>query len=107
MAWNVTNQTLSMAEGDYGIALPVEIIGTELGEQDSIKLTFKDSANGNEILSKTFDGITDNTVNLELTAEESALFPVGSYVYSLDWYQSGNFMCNIITIAPFKVVDKA
>lgn len=107
MAWNVTNLNLSMTEGDYGIALPVEIKGTTLGAQDSIKLTFKTSVNGDEILSKTFDGITDNTVNLELTAEESALFPVGGYVYSLDWYQSGNFMCNIITIAPFKVVDKA
>lgn len=105
--WDTKGLTVSMAEGDYGIALPVEIIGTELGEQDSIKLTFKDSANGNEILSKTFDGITGNTVNLELTEEESALFSVGSYVYCLDWYQSGNFMCNIITIAPFKVVDKA
>lgn len=105
--WDTKGLTVSMAEGDYGIALPVEIIGTELGEQDSIKLTFKDSANGNEILSKTFDGITDNTVNLELTEKESALFSVGSYVYCLDWYQSGNFMCNIISIAPFKVVDKA
>lgn len=105
--WDTKGLTVSMAEGDYGIALPVEIIGTELGEQDSIKLTFKDSANGNEILSKTFDGITGNTVNLELTEEESARFSVGSYVYCLDWYQSGNFMCNIISIAPFKVVDKA
>ena len=38
MAWNVTNLNLSMAEGDYGIALPVEIQGTTLGAQDSIKL---------------------------------------------------------------------
>ena len=56
MAWNVTNLNLSMAEGDYGIALPV---------------------------------------------------PVGGYVYCLDWYQNGNFMCNIIPSAQFKVVDKA
>ena len=76
--WDTKGLTVSMAEGDYGIALPVEIIGTELGEQDSIKLTFKDSANGNEILSKTFDGITGNTVNLELTEEESALFNCGT-----------------------------
>lgn len=96
-----------MAEGDYGIALPVKISGTTLGAQDSIKLTFKDSVNGNEILSKTFDGITDNTVNLVLTEEESALFPVGGYVYSIDWYQDGNFMCNIILAASLRVVDKA
>lgn len=107
MAWNVTNHALSMTEGDYGIALPVEIKGTTLGAQDSIKLTFKTAVNGDEILSKDFNGITDNTVSLELTEEESALFSVGSYVYCLDWYQNGSFMCNIIPSAQFKVVDKA
>lgn len=107
MAWNVTNHALSMTEGDYGTALPVEIKGATLGAQDSIKLTFKTVVNGDEILSKDFNGITDNTVSLELTEEESALFPVGQYVYCLDWYQNGNFMCNIIPSAQFKVVDKA
>lgn len=107
MAWNVTGQKLSMAEGDYGIALPVEISGVTLGEQDSIKLTFKASANGDEIFSKEFNGITDNTVELELTEEESELFPTGTYVYLLDWYQDGNFMCNIIPSANLSVVDKA
>ena len=105
--WNVIGANLQMTEGDYGVALPVEIKGTTLGEQDSIKLTFKNAVNGDEILSKTFDGITDNTVSLELTDEESALFSVGVYVYCLDWYQNGNFMCNIIPSALFKVVDKA
>lgn len=107
MAWNVTNHALSMTEGDYGIALPVEIKGATLGAQDSIKLTFKTAVNGDEILSKDFNGITDNTVSLELTEQESALFSVGQYVYCLDWYQNGNFMCNIIPSAQFKVVDKA
>lgn len=107
MAWNVTNHALSMTEGDYGIALPVEVKGATLGAQDSIKLTFKTAVNGDEILSKDFNGITDNTVSLELTEQESALFSVGQYVYCLDWYQNGNFMCNIIPSAQFKVVDKA
>ena len=107
MAWNVTGQNLSIVEGDFGIALPVEIGGVTLGAQDSIKLTFKTAVNGEEILTKEFDGIIDNTVSLELTEEETALLPVGAYVYSLDWYQSGNFMCNIIPSASFKVVDKA
>ena len=105
--WNVIGANLQMTEGDYGVSLPVEIKGTTLGAQDSIKLTFKTAVNGDEILSKTFDGITDNTVSLELTDEESALFSVGVYVYCLDWYQNGNFMCNIIPSALFKVVDKA
>ena len=107
MAWNVTGQNLSIVEGDFGIALPVEIGGVILGAQDSIKLTFKAAVNGEEILTKEFDGIIDNTVSLELMEEETALLPVGAYVYSLDWYQSGNFMCNIIPSASFKVVDKA
>ena len=105
--WNVIGANLQMTEGDYGVALPVEIKGTTLGAQDSIKLTFKTAVNGDEILSKTFDGITDNTVSLELTDEESALFFVGVYVYCLDWYQNGNFMCNIIPYAQFRVVYKA
>lgn len=105
--WDVSGYNLQMAEGDYGLALPILISGTTLGEQDSIKLTFKTAVNGDEILSKTFDGITDNTVSLELTDEESALFSVGVYVYRLDWYQNGNFMCNIIPYAQFRVVDKA
>ena len=105
--WNVSGVNLQMTEGDYGVALPITIAGTTLGAQDSIKLTFKTAVNGDEILSKTFDGITDNTVSLELTEEESALFPVGGYVYCLDWYQNGNFRCNIIPCATLKVVDKA
>lgn len=107
MAWNVTGQNLSMAEGDFGIALPIEISGVTLGQQDSIKITFKTAVNGDEVFAKEFDGIVDNTISFELTEEESALLPVGSYVYCLDWYQSGNFMCNIIPSASIKVVDKA
>lgn len=105
--WYVSGNNLQMAEGDFGLELPITINGTTLGNQDSIKLTFKDTMNGTEILTKDFTGITDNTVRLELTEAESALFPVGCYAYRLDWYQSGNFMCNIIPFSYFKVVDKA
>lgn len=107
--WDTKGLTVSMAEGDYGIILPVEveIEDVTLGAQDSIKIVFKTSNNGDLILEKNYDGIEDNTVNLEFTAEETALFPVGSYVYSIDWYQSGNFMCNLVTSSPLKVVDKA
>lgn len=108
--WAVIGNNLQMAEGDYGIILPVEMEseeGVTLGALDSIKIVFKTSINGDLILEKNYDGIENNTVDLEFTKEESALFPVGSYVYGLDWYQDGNFMCNIITSALFKVVDKA
>lgn len=108
--WAVIGSNLQMAEGDYGIALTVEMEseeGVTLGALDSIRIVFKTSINGDLILEKNYDGIENNTVDLEFTREESALFPVGSYVYGLDWYQSGNFMCNLITSALFKVVDKA
>ena len=105
--WNANNQDLKMCEGDWGIQLPVTVSGTTLSAQDELKFTFKSIINGHVILEKTFSGISENTVNLELTEAESALFTVGTYYYCLDWYQNGVFMCNIIPIAQFKVVDKA
>ena len=59
------------------------------------------------ILEKTFTNISSNTINLELTAADTAKLQPRSYVYNLDWYQSGNFLCNIIGNASFKVVGKA
>ena len=103
--WNVSGVNLQMTEGDYGVALPITVAGTTLGENDCIKLIIKDKVNGDTILEKDFADISENTVSLELTAAET--LPAGSYVYSLDWYQSGSFMCNIIPCATLKVVDKA
>ena len=105
--WQVNAQNITMTEGDYGIQLPVTISGATFVASDSIKITFKDKPNGIAVLEKDFTNIQNNTVSLELTEAESAMFPVGAYVYSLDWYQSGSFMCNIIREATFKVVDKA
>ena len=105
--WEVKGVSLQMCEGDYGIALPITINGTELDDHDSIKMTFKSDKNGEVILEKDFSNIVDNTVNLEFTQAESALLPVGAYAYTLDWYQNGSFMCNVIPFAVLKVVDKA
>lgn len=105
--WDASGLQIQMAEGDFGVALPVIISGAELGANDSLKFLFKTAKNGALILEKDFDGITDNTVQVEFTEAESALFPIGKYVYSLDWYQDGNFLCNIIPVASFTVVDKA
>lgn len=104
--WIVSGLNLQMTEGDYGIALPVSVEGTTLGERDSLKFIVKDEANGTVISEKTFAGITDNTVSIEFSAAESAMLPVGCYVYSLDWYQAGSFMCNIIPGSSLRVVDK-
>lgn len=107
--WGVEGYDLRMAEGDFGVKLPITVHETTLTEHDALKLTFKKNKNGECILEKEYTGtdIENNTANLEFTEEESAKFPPGLYVYCLDWYQSGVFMCNLIDCAVFKVVDKA
>ena len=105
--WNVNGNNLQMCEGDFGVRLPITITGPTFTASDEVKLTVKTAVNGDTILDKTFDNISQNTVNLIFTAAESALLPVGSYVYCLDWYQSGQFLCNVIPTAILKVVDKA
>lgn len=96
-----------MAVGDYGIGLPIKISGVEFGTSDSVKLRISSARNLAEKLSVVFDEITDNTVELKLTEEQSALLPVGDYVYALDWYRDEVFMCNIIPQGAFRVVKKA
>lgn len=105
--WTPTGHELTMCEGDYGIALPITVSGVTLTASDELALTIKKRRNGDTVLTKTFSNIQNNTVELELTEAESALLPVGMYVYSLDWYQDGVFLCNVIPTAVFKVVDKA
>lgn len=104
--WNVNRHDLTMAEGDYGLALPVRVTGATFAGGDSIRFTFSATLNGTPILIKEFTNIEDNTVLLEFTQEESELFRVGVFYYALDWYKDGVFMCNIIPQALFKVVDK-
>ena len=105
--WAVNGQDIKMTEGDFGISLPIIISGVEFAAEDSVKLTIKATANGSALIEKTYTDISQNTVTLDITEAETALLPVGSYIYILDWYQSGAFMCNIIPTASFKVVDKA
>lgn len=104
--WNVAGTNLQMAEKDYGIQLPFSVTGTTLTALDQLKFTFKDVMNGTTILEKTYT-TTNNAATLMLTEAESDLFPVGTYVYRLDWYQDGTFMCNLVLRGLFKVVDKA
>lgn len=105
--WYVNGQNLKMCEGDFGIELPVTIKDATFGEDDEVKLTIKDAEDGETIIEKTYSDITDNTFALVLTEAESELLPVGKYVYVMDWYESGTFMCNIITSADLRVVDKS
>ena len=103
--WNVNGLQLNMTESDWGVKLPVTVSGVTFANNDSVKIVIKSGET--TIIEKEYTNITQNTVNLELTEAESALLPVGIYVYRLDWYQDGAFMCNIIPISTFKVVDKA
>lgn len=103
--WKVSNNDIQMVEGDFGIELPISVSGTTLTASDELRLTFKRGAE--TILEKEYSNIENNTISLSLTEQESALFPVGLYVYSLDWYQDGVFVCNIVPLAVFKVVGKA
>ena len=105
--WIVAGTTLQMAEEDFGVVLPVKINGATLGNQDSIKFVFKTGVNGETLLEKEFHGIVNNTVSLVLTQGDSEKLPIGSYVYRMDWYQDGAFMCNVIPQGIFRVVDKA
>lgn len=106
--WRVDAQNLIMTEGDFGIKLPITISGITFAANDSVKLTIKAQANGDTVIEKEYTDIPQSgTFNLEITEAETALLPVGVYVYILDWYQDGAFMCNIIPTALFKVVDKA
>lgn len=104
--WATTSNGLQMVVGDYGIKLPITVIGTTITASDSLRLTFNNAITGVEVLVKDYDNIVENTVDLEFTEAESALFPVGVYSYSLDWYQDGNFMCNIIPVGILRVVSK-
>lgn len=105
--WVVNGYDLKMAEGDWGMKLPITIKGATFSQNDEMLFALKDEMNGNTVLTKTFANINENTINLEFTEAESALLSVGSYVYSLDWYQEGAFLCNIIPASFLKVVDKA
>ena len=105
--WAVQGMSIQMAEGDYGIQLPITVSGTTLTASDTLKFVILTAKNGRVLLEKEYTNISENTVNLELTEEESALFEPRVYVYRLDWYQDGNFMCNLISEAMFRVVDKA
>ena len=105
--WRSSGNNLSFVEGDWGIAETVNIHGIEITANDSFKFTFKDRRNGSLILEKEFTALEDKSLELVLTEQESQLFHPGSYVYSLDWYQNGMFMCNIIECGGLKVVDKA
>jgi len=105
--WVVSNKNIQMAEGDYGIALYFRLNGVVPSASDTFEFKFKTALNGTTLLTKTLTGISDNEFELSLTAADTALLPTGRYVYSLDWYRSGTFMCNLVLAGTLIVEDKA
>ena len=78
---NEENNKIAMTEGDFGITLPIEINieGTELTTTDKFVLKIFKEINEKAIIEKVFENITNNTIELKFTEEESKKLEVGSY----------------------------
>lgn len=104
---NEEKNRLEMIEGDFGIALPIEIEGITLDTSDSISLKVFKEINNIPIISKIFSDISNNTVELEFSREESKLLSVGNYYYDVDWFQGEKFLGNIAAKKKLCVKEKA
>ena len=105
--WVVSGNCLEMTEGDYGVELPVTISGVTLQTGDALKFTFKSAPDGEVLLEKVYDDPEDNAVFLVFSESESEIFDADrTYVYSLDLYHTGEYLCNVIRKGTFKVVNK-
>lgn len=104
--WEVKGKDLSMTEGDYGVELPITVNDITFSGNDVLSVKIVSASSGSAILTKVYTPV-QNQIKLELTEAESALLPVGYYLYSLDWYQNGVFMCNLVPMSLLKVVKKA
>lgn len=106
---NEENKKITMTEGDFGITLPIEINieGTTLSSTDKFVLKIFKEINKESIIEKVFENITNNTIELKFTEEESKKLEVGSYYYDLDWFQEDVFLSNILARKKFTVREKA
>lgn len=98
---------IEMVEGDYGIALPINIGNKTLGLDDKFCIKIFKEVNKEPIIVKEYNNTENNIIEFMLTKEESALLPVGKYVYDLDWFQEGAFLGNLLRKKKFEVKDKA
>lgn len=102
--WASDGLSITMAVGDFGIKLPVTLSDITITSADEFRIRI--TKGGAAVVELTFSDIENNTFDIELTREQSDKLRVGNYLYSLDWYQNGHFMCNVIPAASFKVVAK-
>lgn len=105
--WNVDGNNLRVTEEDFGVALRCRFTGIELTSNDVLKFTFKNKPNGSVILTKEFTNLESNTFDLVFTSEDMQSLPIGSYTFTVDWYQEGLFRYCLIEKATLKVGDKA
>lgn len=101
--------TIGMIEGDFGIVLPIELDldGEMITANDEFSIKIFKKINEEPTITKNYSNVSDNTINFELTEEESKLLEVGLYYYDIDWYQGKSFLNNIVAKARFKVLEKA
>ncbi len=104
--WAVIGNDLKMTEGDYGLQVPIKLIGGTITASDEFRILINDARDQATIIEKHYSNIQDDKILFELTEAESALLPIGSYLWGLDWYQSGAFMDNLIPMSSFKVTKK-
>lgn len=104
---NEETKKIEITEGDFGTVLPITISGIELTGDDKLSLKIFKEIDGEPIITKVFENIVNNTLELKFTEEESKKFEVGDYYYDLDWYQEDMFLSNILDSKKFTVKDKA
>ena len=106
--WNTKNKNstdLIMDEGDYGVEIDLGFTGVTISALDTVKVEVRKEKNGEIIVEKEYTGVTD-TLSLSWTEAETELLTPGTYVYNLDWYSNGVFMCNLINNSKLQVRDK-
>ena len=106
MALTVNGNDIKMTEGDFGLQIPINLTGGTISTSDEFKILINDSQDQTTIIEKDYNNVQNNKILFELTEAEAALLPVGSYLWGLDWYQSGAFLDNIIPMSSFKVTKK-
>ncbi len=98
---------IKMTEGDFGVALPIEISVEQLTADDVFSIKIFKSINTEPLIIKEYSNIKDNIIEFKLTKEDSLKLSVGKYKYDLDWYQGESFLENIIAKENFIVEEKA
>lgn len=107
MLQGLNDKSIKMVEGDFGIILPIVIQTTTNISEDTFKITIYSKVDTEPIITKEYNNISNNTINFQLTENDSQKLKPGMYCYDLDWYNENTFLGNLIAKKNFKVEDKA